>query len=453
MFNHIESVCCSFKEVVTLERILLQTIKFDLQVEHPYTYLLKYAKCLKGDQQKLQKMVQMAWNFVNDSLSTVLCLQWEPEIIAVALIYLASKLSKFTVSDWKGRQTSHTRWWDMFVQDMTMDILEDICHQVLDLYQNNPKDTSESNSPPQKPPSRIESPSMTRASGVGNSQPIPTIGSYKNNNPGGFGGNVMNCSANNSKPSTSAHAATVFSGDNGGSSNNGAGSSGNNGGSSRKGGCAPLLPPAPSSYTGGSKDASNTTGGGGGGGGHYSQQHRSGVSSHSTHLYGTTTQNATANSTGSSHSALTHLQSLYSQVTLPPPPPPPPSSKYPSHPPSHSSTGRNTSPPVPSGSMVSKLQPPLPSQPAPSFNAPTYTYNHPHYANAMPPIPMAPLPRLPPPPPPPPVKSSMPSANTAIGPSIPSSSHHKQIPLPSSSYPSTSGGSGGSSSGSSRQRH
>lgn len=34
---------------MTLERILLQTIKFDLQVEHPYSYLLKYAKCLKGE--------------------------------------------------------------------------------------------------------------------------------------------------------------------------------------------------------------------------------------------------------------------------------------------------------------------------------------------------------------------------------------------------------------------
>ena len=35
------------EEVMTLERILLQTIKFDLQVEHPYQYLLKYAKMLK----------------------------------------------------------------------------------------------------------------------------------------------------------------------------------------------------------------------------------------------------------------------------------------------------------------------------------------------------------------------------------------------------------------------
>ncbi|KAJ8977584.1 hypothetical protein NQ317_018352 [Molorchus minor] len=117
------------KTVMTLERILLQTIKFDLQVEHPYQYLLKYAKCLKGDKVKLQKMVQMAWTFVNDSLCTTLALQWEPEIIAVALMYLAGKLSKFEVVDWIGRSPKHLRWWDMFVEDVTMDLLEDICHQ------------------------------------------------------------------------------------------------------------------------------------------------------------------------------------------------------------------------------------------------------------------------------------------------------------------------------------
>jgi hypothetical protein len=37
------------EEVMTLERILLQTIKFDLMVEHPYAFLLKYAKLVKGN--------------------------------------------------------------------------------------------------------------------------------------------------------------------------------------------------------------------------------------------------------------------------------------------------------------------------------------------------------------------------------------------------------------------
>ncbi|KAA0203389.1 hypothetical protein HAZT_HAZT007419 [Hyalella azteca] len=125
------------EEVMTLERIILQTIKFDFIVEHPYTYLLKYAKCIEGDKKKLQDMVQMAWTFVNDSLCTTLCLQWEAEIIAIALMYLAGKLSKFEVTDWVGRNPRHTRWWDMFTHGITTDLLEDICHQVLDLYAPN----------------------------------------------------------------------------------------------------------------------------------------------------------------------------------------------------------------------------------------------------------------------------------------------------------------------------
>lgn len=120
------------EEVVTMERILLKTIKFDLQVDHPYRFLIEYAKCLKsnGTSPSTKEVVQKAWNFINDSLETTLCLQWEPEITAVAMLYLACKISKFDVIDWKGRLPEHQKWWDMFVKDMSKTILDDICHQV-----------------------------------------------------------------------------------------------------------------------------------------------------------------------------------------------------------------------------------------------------------------------------------------------------------------------------------
>jgi len=142
------------EEVMTLERVLLQTIKFDLQVDHPYSSLLKYAKCLKGEKAKVQKMVQMSWTFVNDSLCTTLCLQWEPEVIAIALMYLAAKLSKFEVKDWQSRTDDHRHWWDQYVNHLSADILEDICHQVLDLYSTPHTDAKDA--PPSPPPgSRI----------------------------------------------------------------------------------------------------------------------------------------------------------------------------------------------------------------------------------------------------------------------------------------------------------
>ncbi|XP_048841224.1 cyclin-K [Brienomyrus brachyistius] len=153
------------EEVMVLERILLQTIKFDLQVEHPYQFLLRYAKQLKGDKSKVQKLVQMAWTFVNDSLCTMLSLQWEPEIIAVAVMYLAGRLCKFDIQEWTSKQSSR-RWWEQFVQDVPVELLEDICHQILDLYSQGkqpiPQQLQEKEKPlpAAQPPPQIQPPNI-----------------------------------------------------------------------------------------------------------------------------------------------------------------------------------------------------------------------------------------------------------------------------------------------------
>ncbi|KAH9577914.1 hypothetical protein MS3_00000529 [Schistosoma haematobium] len=75
----------------------------------------------------------MSWSFINDSLATTLCLQWEPEIVACAVLYLATRMSKFTIEDWEGRQPGQ-RWWECFVEGMSTEVMEDICHKILDLY-------------------------------------------------------------------------------------------------------------------------------------------------------------------------------------------------------------------------------------------------------------------------------------------------------------------------------
>ena len=110
------------KEVMTYERILLQTIKFDLQVDHPYGHLLKYAKSLKGNQDVIKSLVQSAWTLINDSFCTTLCLQWEPEIIAIALMYFASKLSQCDL--YLYIENFRENWYDQFVEGLNKDILE-----------------------------------------------------------------------------------------------------------------------------------------------------------------------------------------------------------------------------------------------------------------------------------------------------------------------------------------
>lgn len=39
-------------------------------------------------------------------------------------MYLAGKLSKFDVTDWVGRIPKHQRWWDMYVEGISMELLE-----------------------------------------------------------------------------------------------------------------------------------------------------------------------------------------------------------------------------------------------------------------------------------------------------------------------------------------
>jgi Cdk activating kinase (CAK)/RNA polymerase II transcription initiation/nucleotide excision repair factor TFIIH/TFIIK, cyclin H subunit len=59
------------EEVMTLERILLQTIKFDLQVDHPYSFLLKYAKSLKGNRSDIQcRIICISHLFLTESRKT-----------------------------------------------------------------------------------------------------------------------------------------------------------------------------------------------------------------------------------------------------------------------------------------------------------------------------------------------------------------------------------------------
>uniref|UniRef100_A0A3Q0RCW4 Cyclin-K n=1 Tax=Amphilophus citrinellus TaxID=61819 RepID=A0A3Q0RCW4_AMPCI len=138
------------EEVMVLERILLQTIKFDLQVEHPYMFLLRYVKQLKGEKNKVCKVLQMAWTFVNDSLCTMLSLQWEPEIIAVAVMYLAGRLCKFDIQEWTAKQSSR-RWWEQFVQDVPVELLEGTQHKDITLSSPPPPLAPPPHHPPPLP--------------------------------------------------------------------------------------------------------------------------------------------------------------------------------------------------------------------------------------------------------------------------------------------------------------
>ncbi|XP_027346007.1 cyclin-T1-3-like isoform X2 [Abrus precatorius] len=80
------------KELILLgERVVLATLGFDLNVQHPYKPLVEAIKKFNVAKNAL---AQVAWNFVNDGLRTSLCLQFKPHHIAAGAIFLAAKFLK-----------------------------------------------------------------------------------------------------------------------------------------------------------------------------------------------------------------------------------------------------------------------------------------------------------------------------------------------------------------------
>nr|XP_043606299.1 cyclin-T1-3-like [Erigeron canadensis]XP_043606301.1 cyclin-T1-3-like [Erigeron canadensis] len=95
------------KELILIgERLLLHTIAFDLNIEHPYKSLVRALKRLNITHKEL---VKVAWNFVNDSLHSSLCLQHKPHYIAAGSLYLASKVKNVILAT-----ANDKAWWMEF---------------------------------------------------------------------------------------------------------------------------------------------------------------------------------------------------------------------------------------------------------------------------------------------------------------------------------------------------
>ncbi len=65
------------------ERLLLQTLDFDLNLEEPFAFLFKCAKkALLGSPDEKKAIVQAAYNFISDSFNTTVCLSYSQEVFS-----------------------------------------------------------------------------------------------------------------------------------------------------------------------------------------------------------------------------------------------------------------------------------------------------------------------------------------------------------------------------------
>ncbi|VAI54749.1 unnamed protein product [Triticum turgidum subsp. durum] len=88
------------------EALLLSTIRFDFNIQHPYEPLNLALKNLGISQKEVK---QAAINLINDTLRTTLVVQFKPHYIAAGALHIAAKFHDVTLPSEQGKV-----WWHQF---------------------------------------------------------------------------------------------------------------------------------------------------------------------------------------------------------------------------------------------------------------------------------------------------------------------------------------------------
>ncbi|XP_050526010.1 cyclin-L1 [Daktulosphaira vitifoliae] len=110
-------------QVIKAERRVLKELGFCVHVKHPHKLIVMYLQALGFE--KHQSLMQMSWNYMNDSLQTDVFVQYDPETIACACIYLSARKLQIPLP-------KNPAWYSLF--KATEQDIQDICRKILKLY-------------------------------------------------------------------------------------------------------------------------------------------------------------------------------------------------------------------------------------------------------------------------------------------------------------------------------
>ncbi|XP_071978373.1 cyclin-T2 isoform X1 [Engystomops pustulosus] len=119
------------QELVILETILLQTLGFEITIEHPHTDVVKCTQLVRASKDLAQTSYFMATNSLH---LTTFCLQYKPTVIACVCIHLACKWSNWEIPV----STDGKHWWEYVDQTVTLELLDELTHEFLQILEKTP---------------------------------------------------------------------------------------------------------------------------------------------------------------------------------------------------------------------------------------------------------------------------------------------------------------------------
>ncbi|XP_056107887.1 cyclin-T2a isoform X1 [Rhinichthys klamathensis goyatoka] len=119
------------QELVILETIVLQTLGFEITIEHPHTDVVKCSQLVRASKDLAQTSYFMATNSLH---LTTFCLQYKPTVIACVCIHLACKWSNWEIPV----STDGKHWWEYVDNLVTLELLDELTHEFLQILEKTP---------------------------------------------------------------------------------------------------------------------------------------------------------------------------------------------------------------------------------------------------------------------------------------------------------------------------
>uniref|UniRef100_A0A8D0HHH9 Cyclin-T1 n=1 Tax=Sphenodon punctatus TaxID=8508 RepID=A0A8D0HHH9_SPHPU len=119
------------QDLVILESIILQTLGFEITIDHPHTHVVKCTQLVRASKDLAQTSYFMATNSLH---LTTFCLQYTPPVVACVCIHLACKWSNWEIPV----STDGKHWWEYVDGTVTLELLDELTHEFLQILEKTP---------------------------------------------------------------------------------------------------------------------------------------------------------------------------------------------------------------------------------------------------------------------------------------------------------------------------
>ncbi|XP_078542042.1 cyclin-T1 isoform X1 [Lissotriton helveticus] len=126
-----EAYLLQAQDLVMLESIILQTLGFEITIDHPHTHVVKCTQLVRASKDLAQTSYFMATNSLH---LTTFSLQYTPPVVACVCIHLACKWSNWEIPV----STDGKPWWEYVDVTVTLELLDELTHEFLQILEKTP---------------------------------------------------------------------------------------------------------------------------------------------------------------------------------------------------------------------------------------------------------------------------------------------------------------------------